>query len=107
MEPGSKAERLVLSFLATAANYPKAIDQLKERFGREDLLAQIYVQSLLTLVMKNAATGRAKADLPSLYDELENKLRSLESLGKTQDKYGDFLTPLVESCLPEEVLVTW
>ncbi|GFV02827.1 uncharacterized protein TNCV_2304601 [Trichonephila clavipes] len=57
--------------------------------------------------MKNAATGRAKADLPLLYDELESKLRSLESLGKTQDKYGDFLTPLVESCLPEEVLVAW
>ncbi|GFU70771.1 DUF1758 domain-containing protein [Trichonephila clavipes] len=107
MEPGSKAERLVLSFPATAANYPKAIDQLKERFGREDLLVQIYVRDLLTLVMKNAATGRAKADLPLLYDELESKLRSLESLGKTQDKYGDFLTPLVESCLPEEVLVAW
>ncbi|GFW71066.1 uncharacterized protein TNCV_191571 [Trichonephila clavipes] len=57
--------------------------------------------------MKNAATRRAKAYLPLLYDELESKLRSLESLGKTQDKYGDFLTPLVESCLPEEVLVVW
>ncbi|GFW33129.1 DUF1758 domain-containing protein [Trichonephila clavipes] len=43
MEPGSKAERLVLSFPATAANYPKAIDQLKKRFEREDLLEQIYV----------------------------------------------------------------
>ncbi|GFT71676.1 uncharacterized protein TNCV_4689691 [Trichonephila clavipes] len=107
MEPGSKAERLVLSFPAIAANYPKAIDQLKERFGQEDLLVQIYVRDLLTLVMKNAATGRAKAHLPLLYDELESKLRSLESLGKTQDKYGDFLTPLVESCLPEEVLVAW
>ncbi|GFS77843.1 uncharacterized protein TNCV_3031701 [Trichonephila clavipes] len=30
MEPKSKAERLVLSFPATAENYPKAIDQLKE-----------------------------------------------------------------------------
>ncbi|GFU69920.1 DUF1758 domain-containing protein [Trichonephila clavipes] len=107
MEPGSKAERLVLSFPATAANYPKAIDQLKERFGREDLLVQIYVRDLLILVMKNAATGRAKADLPLLYDELESKLRSLRAWGKTQDKYGDFLTPLVESCLPEEVLVAW
>ncbi|GFV63708.1 DUF1758 domain-containing protein, partial [Trichonephila clavipes] len=57
--------------------------------------------------MKNAATGRVTADLPLLYDELESKLRSLESLGKTQDKYGDFLMPLVESCLPEEVLVAW
>ncbi|XP_035229447.1 uncharacterized protein LOC118201449 [Stegodyphus dumicola] len=107
MEPKSKAERLVLSFPATAANYPKAIEQLRERFGREDLLVQIYVRDLLSLVMKNAVTGRAKTDLPSLYDELEGKLRALESLGRTQEKYGDFLTPLVESCLPEEVLMAW
>ncbi|GFT72658.1 uncharacterized protein TNCV_755671 [Trichonephila clavipes] len=86
MEPKSKAERLVLSFPATAENYPKAIDQLKERFGREDL---------------------TKTDLSALYDELEGKLRSLESLGRTQEKYGDFLTPLVESCLPEEILMAW
>ncbi|GFT70284.1 uncharacterized protein TNCV_3457231 [Trichonephila clavipes] len=86
VEPKSKAERLVLSFSATAENYPKAIDQLKERFGREDL---------------------TKTDLSALYDELEGKLRSLESLGRTQEKYGDFLTPLVESCLPEEILMAW
>ncbi|XP_054720556.1 uncharacterized protein LOC129230178 [Uloborus diversus] len=107
MEPGSKAERLVLSFPATGENYCKAIQQLKERFGRDDLLVQVYVRDLLRLVMKNAAAGRGKADLPSLYDELEGKLRMLETLGRTKEKYGDFLTPLVESCLPEEVLVTW
>ncbi|GFU94432.1 uncharacterized protein TNCV_2644201 [Trichonephila clavipes] len=107
MEPKSKAERLVLSFPATAENYPKAIDQLKERFGREDLLVQIYVRELLNLVMKNAVSGRTKTDLSALYDELEGKLRSLESLGRTQEKYGDFLTPLVESCLPEEILMAW
>ncbi|GFV74639.1 uncharacterized protein TNCV_5130811 [Trichonephila clavipes] len=107
MEPKSKAKRLVLSFPATAENYPKAIDQLKERFGREDLLVQIYVRKLLNLVMKNAVSGRTKTDLSTLYNELEGKLRSLESLGRTQEKYGDFLTPLVESCLPEEILMAW
>ncbi|GFT20349.1 uncharacterized protein TNCV_1009461 [Trichonephila clavipes] len=107
VEPKSKAERLVLSFPATAENYPKAIDQLKERFGREDLLVQIYVRELLNLVMKNAVSGRTKTDLSTLYDELEGKLRSLESLGRTQENYGDFLTPLVESCLPEEILMAW
>ncbi|GFW38359.1 hypothetical protein TNCV_1332121 [Trichonephila clavipes] len=45
--------------------------------------------------MKNAVSGRTKTDLPTLYDELEGKLRSLESLGRTQEKYGDFLTPLL------------
>ncbi|GFX16941.1 integrase catalytic domain-containing protein [Trichonephila clavipes] len=107
VEPKSRAERLVLSFPATAENCPKAIDQLKERFGREDLLVQIYVRELLNLAMKNAVSGRTKTDLSALYDELEGKLRSLESLGRTQEKYGDFLTPLVESCLPEEILMAW
>ncbi|GFW66440.1 DUF1758 domain-containing protein [Trichonephila clavipes] len=90
VEPKSKAERLVLSFPATAENYPKAIDQLKERFGREDLLVQIYVRELLNLVMKNAVSGRTKTDLSALYDELEGKLRSLESLGRTQEKIWRF-----------------
>ncbi|GFY64458.1 uncharacterized protein TNIN_186281 [Trichonephila inaurata madagascariensis] len=42
-----------------------------------------------------------------LYGELGRKLRALESLGRTQEKYGDFLIPLVESCLPEEILQAW
>ncbi|GFT31560.1 uncharacterized protein TNCV_609451 [Trichonephila clavipes] len=76
VEPKSKAERPILSFPATAANYPKAVDQLKERFGREDLLVQIYVRDLLTMVMKNVVSGRAETDLSRLYDELEGKLRA-------------------------------
>ncbi|GFY19068.1 DUF1758 domain-containing protein [Trichonephila clavipes] len=107
VEQKSKAERLVLSFPATVENYPEAIDQLKERYGREDFLVQINVREFLSLVMKNAVSGRTKTDLPALYDELQGKLRSLESLGRTQEKYGDFLTPLVESCLSEEILVAW
>ncbi|GFU45721.1 hypothetical protein NPIL_613111 [Nephila pilipes] len=47
------------------------------------------------MVMKNAATGRSKTDLPALYDELEAKIRALESLGRKQEKFGDFLSPLV------------
>ncbi|GBO37162.1 hypothetical protein AVEN_174869-1 [Araneus ventricosus] len=105
--PKSKAARVVESFPATADNYQRAISQLQERFGRNDLLVQMYVRDLLSMVMKNAATGRSKTDLPALYDELEAKIRALESLGRTQEKYGDFLSPLVESCLPEEVLVAW
>ncbi|KAF8791013.1 hypothetical protein HNY73_005950 [Argiope bruennichi] len=93
VEPKSKAERLILSFPATAANYPKAVTQLKERFGREDLLVQIYVRDLLTMVMKNAVSSRAKTDLSRLYDELEGKLRALESLGRKKEKFGGFLVP--------------
>ncbi|GIY98950.1 uncharacterized protein CEXT_117991 [Caerostris extrusa] len=44
--PGSKAARVVESLPMTAANYPKAMELLKERFGREDLLVQIYVRTV-------------------------------------------------------------
>ncbi|GFX40613.1 putative RNA-directed DNA polymerase from transposon X-element [Trichonephila clavipes] len=63
--PGSKAARLVSSFPPTKNNYLKAITQLKERFGRDELLVQIYVRDLLSIVMKNAA-GRIKVDLSEL-----------------------------------------
>ncbi|GFY46781.1 integrase catalytic domain-containing protein [Trichonephila inaurata madagascariensis] len=32
---------------------------------------------------------------------------TLESLGRTKEKFAEFLEPLVESCLPETVLRTW
>ncbi|GFX87357.1 uncharacterized protein TNCV_3369271 [Trichonephila clavipes] len=55
---------------------------------------------------ENAVSGRATSDLPSLYDELESKIRALECLGR-KEKYGDFLSSLVEYCLPEEILIAW
>ncbi|GFX40356.1 uncharacterized protein TNCV_4319891 [Trichonephila clavipes] len=61
----SMVARVIESFSAIADNYPKAITQLQERFGREDLLVQIYVRDLLSMVMRNAATGRSKIDLPA------------------------------------------
>ncbi|GFV98142.1 integrase catalytic domain-containing protein [Trichonephila clavipes] len=61
MEPDSKAARLISSF-PIAENYPKTVEQLKLRFGREDLLVQIYVGDLLSLVLKNATTGKNAPD---------------------------------------------
>ncbi|GFX30689.1 uncharacterized protein TNCV_4862131 [Trichonephila clavipes] len=91
----------------TADNYPKAIEHLKERFGRDSLLVQIFVPDLLNLVMKNAVPGRSHTDLAVLYDSLESKLRALESLGSTKEKFAEFLGPVVESCLPENILCAW
>ncbi|GFT31419.1 putative RNA-directed DNA polymerase from transposon BS [Trichonephila clavipes] len=43
---GSRAREVVESFPATAANYAKAVDSLKARFGRDDLLVEVYVREL-------------------------------------------------------------
>ncbi|GFU50601.1 integrase catalytic domain-containing protein [Trichonephila clavipes] len=56
--------------------------------------------------MQNA-TGKIRLELSELYDVLKSKLLALESLGRTQEKFDDFLEPLVESCLPEAVLRAW
>ncbi|GBO00251.1 hypothetical protein AVEN_145243-1, partial [Araneus ventricosus] len=105
--PGTRAASLIESFPPMAQNYPKAIELLKERFGREDLLVQVYVRELLKMVMKNAASERKCADLTTLYDQLKSHLRALDTLGRSKEKFADFLSPLVESCLPEDVLKAW
>ncbi|GFT75416.1 putative RNA-directed DNA polymerase from transposon X-element, partial [Nephila pilipes] len=97
---------LVNSFPPTKENYSKAVQQVKERLGREDLLVQIYIRDLLGLIMQNA-NGKIKLELAELYDVLKSKLLALESLGRTQEKFADFLESLVESCLSETVLRAW
>ncbi|GFY20213.1 putative RNA-directed DNA polymerase from transposon X-element [Trichonephila clavipes] len=73
--PGSKMFKLLSSFPPTKENYRKAVQQVKERFGREDLLVQIYIRDLLGLVMQNAS-GKITLELSELYDVLKSKLTS-------------------------------
>ncbi|CAG7832496.1 unnamed protein product [Allacma fusca] len=102
MREGSKAREVVDSFPLSCSNYPKVIDYLTERFGRDDILLKVYVRELLRLVLNAAQNSSDVISISSLYDKLETQLRALESLGVTQDKYAAMLYPLVESCLPEE-----
>ncbi|XP_037041742.1 uncharacterized protein LOC119078344 [Bradysia coprophila] len=50
---GSVARRVVKSFPPTGENYEKAIQHLKSRFGKENVLVEVYVRDLLKLVLKN------------------------------------------------------
>ncbi|GFS29666.1 uncharacterized protein TNIN_362941 [Trichonephila inaurata madagascariensis] len=107
VEPHSKAERLVLSFPVTAANYLKAIEQMKERFWTLRFAGSNLCERPSRTCNKKCSKRTVQDRLDILYDELEGKLHALESLGRTQEKYGDFLIPLVESCLPEETQLAW
>lgn len=90
----------------TSANYPKAIASLKDRFGRDHLLVEVYVRELLKMVISNACK-KDKVDILKTFDKLESHLRALDSLGVTTDKCAAMLYPIVESSLPEELLRTW
>lgn len=102
---GSRARQLVESYPAMGENYAKMIESMQSRFGREDLQIEVYVRGLLKLILNN--TNSQNKDLAVLYDCLETQLRSLETLGITSDKYAAMLFPLIESCLPGELLRVW
>ncbi|GBN40527.1 hypothetical protein AVEN_120918-1 [Araneus ventricosus] len=102
---GSRAREVVESFLPTGENYAKAVDSLKARFGREDLLVEVYVRELLKLII--SVHSNQKLAPTFLYDKLESYLRALETLGVTTDKCASILYPMVESCFDEEFLKAW
>ncbi|KMQ84903.1 hypothetical protein RF55_16915 [Lasius niger] len=99
----SRAFEVVNSFPPTADNYEKAIQSLKSRFGKKNLLVEFYVRELLKLVLNK----NKNLSLVTIYDKLETHLRALESLGVSTDMCAAMLFSLVESSLPEETLRTW
>ncbi|KYN27907.1 hypothetical protein ALC57_02682 [Trachymyrmex cornetzi] len=103
---GSKASELINSFPPIAENYDKAIDRLRDRYGKSDLLIEVYVRELLKLVLNTVKVG-SKISMASLYDKLETQLRALESLNVTTEMCAAMLYPLVESALPEDLLRVW
>ncbi|GFY16354.1 integrase catalytic domain-containing protein [Trichonephila clavipes] len=102
---GSQNREVVERFPTTAANYAKAVDNLKARFGRDDLSVEVYVRELLKLII--SMQKQEKMLMTSLYDELESYLRGLETLGVTTEKCTSILYPLVESCFQEDFLKAW
>ncbi|KAL4707841.1 hypothetical protein ACJJTC_001787 [Scirpophaga incertulas] len=73
---GSKARELVESFPTYGKNYHKAIEQLKDRFAREDLLIENYIRGLLQLILAQDK----QLPLDSLYDKLSTHIKLLFTL---------------------------
>ncbi|XP_063630448.1 uncharacterized protein LOC134801785 [Cydia splendana] len=103
MTPNSSARQLVESYPPCAENYSKAVEALKARFARDDILIETYVRGLVTLMQQR---GEPK-QLSNLYDNLQTHLQALETLGVTKDKFASMLFPMIESALPESVLRAW
>ncbi|UYV83583.1 hypothetical protein LAZ67_23001537 [Cordylochernes scorpioides] len=106
MIKGSVSEEIVSSFPNSAANYPLVISTLMERFGREDMLVEVYVRDLIAIILENAH-GRNTTSFSTVYVRLSSQLRALGSLGVTTDKCAAILYPMVESALPEDLFVAW
>jgi nucleoid DNA-binding protein len=103
---GTEAADIIAEFPLTEDNYPKALQALKDRYGREDLLVQVYVRELLGLVINNNS-NKNQIPLAKLHIQLKTHLRALESLNLAKADPETWLFPLVESSLPEESLRVW
>ncbi|XP_055924516.1 uncharacterized protein LOC129956609 [Argiope bruennichi] len=102
LKPKTKARDIVESYTPCKDNYAKVIEHLKSRFGRKDLLIEVYIRDLLALV-----NSKSNIKLNDLYDKLGSYLRALEILGVTASNYAAMLYPVVESHLPTEILKAW
>ncbi|GFQ86364.1 transposable element Tc1 transposase [Trichonephila clavata] len=102
LKPRTKARDIAESYPPSKCNYLKVIDHLKSRFGRKDLLIEVYIRDLLALV-----NSKSYIKLTDFYDRLGSYLRALETLGVTTSNYAAMLYPVVETCLPVEVLKAW
>ena len=96
------AAQCISGFAQTNANYRRALDLLKDRFGRVHIITNAHMQALLQLTPPHVGA----ASLREFYDSVESHIRGLEALGKDPATFGDFLVPVILEKLPATVTST-
>ena len=96
----SNAESVVAGLSLTADNYKVAIEILKDRFGKPQLLISNYMDALLKLPSVNSVHETKK--LRELYDKIEINIRGLNALGVESQSFGNLLVPIVMEKIASE-----
>lgn len=95
-----EASRTVSGFTLTNANYEQSVSLLEARFGKKQRIISAHMKALWNL----PTPSNTASSLRQLYDTIESHIRGLESLGKSQDTYGDLLVSLILGRLPKPVI---
>ena len=94
-----EAARTIDGFALAHTNYARAVDFLREWYGQKYKIIHATMQALLQLPIPSSNLH----SLRKIYDDMETKIRALESLGKPQENYGDVLVPFVLEKLPCDI----
>lgn len=95
----SEAKSVIEGISVTKQNYQIAIDLLKERFGRKEVIIFAHLDKLFSLPVANNETK----NLRTTVDDCEKHIRSLEAFGTlTTDQ---IFTPLILSKLPQTLRI--
>ena len=92
------ASRVVAGFPLTNTSYSQSITLLRDRFGQPYKIVNAHLQALLHL----PNPSNTLASLQVFHDSVEGHIRSLTSLGKSVDSYGDLLVSIILEKLPAE-----
>ena len=98
----SNAARTISGPPMTSQNYEKAIEMLKERLGRKQVLINAHMESL----SKISAPSTEVQQLRKFHDSCESNIRALETLGVQTDSYGSLLIQILLKKLPEQLRCT-
>ena len=94
-----EAARAISGLPLTSDNYARAIELLNERFGRTQIIISAHMDALAKIHPPNLDTKH----LREFYDNCENNIRGLESLGVASETYGSLLIPILLKKLPAEL----
>ena len=92
------ASRVVAGFPLTNTSYSQSIALLTDQFGQPYKIVNAHLQALLHL----PSPSNTLASLQGFHDSVEGHIRSLTSLGKSVDSYGDLLVSIILEKLPAE-----
>ena len=92
------AAGVIAGFPLTDANYSHSITLLQNRFGQPYKLVSAHMQVLLDL----PSPTNTLTSLQQFHDSVKSHIRSLSSLGKDRESYGDLLIPIIMGKLPVE-----
>lgn len=95
------AREAVSGLALTAANYHKAIDTLKKRFGCKQQIVNKHMDALLQL--EAVVSSHNTRALRRLFDDISCHVRSLKSLGVEPDSYGSLLCPIFLNKIPADL----
>ena len=88
----------------TSSNYSKAIDALKKRYGRQRLVVEHLVESILNIEKRERVTAQS---LRYLYDTLVNRYHTLEQYEPNLEVCHRILVPIFQSKLPNDIRRKW
>jgi len=86
-------------FPLTGRNYQNAIELLRERYGQTHKI----IDNFMTLLLELPPPRNSVHSLREFHDKMETYIRGLESLGQSQDSFGDLLVQIIMQKLPPDV----